>query len=217
MYDFHLISLGHYEMLLLNLGILSLIALALYRGERYLEGRRTLEMMSLLAVFGIAGRILLDPLPNIQPVTTVVLLAGIYYGGWRALALAGTIALTSNVLVLGHGAWTIFQVLGWGVVGFSGAVLSRFILDGDKLMVTRLAFVSAASAFVFDWIVSISILLEAGPSMLLPYLLNGLPFDLYHAAGNIAFVAWLAAPLGDMMLRHRARPAIQAVSELVPN
>ena len=217
MYDFHSISLSPAEMLALNVMTLSLIMLALYRGERQLDSNRPWAMLSLLAIFGISGRILLEPLPNIQPVTMLVLLAGIYFGGWRALALAGTIAWVSNVLVLGHGPWTFFQALGWGAVGLSGAGLSGFLLDGNRIRVTRLAYVSAASAFLFDWIVSSSILLETGTSMIVPYLINGLAFDLYHAAGNVAFVAWMAVPLSDMILRHSADPAREAVSEVVAN
>jgi len=217
MYDFHSISLSPAEMLALNVAILSIIMLALYRGEGQLDSNRPWAMISLLAIFGISGRILLDPLPNIQPVTMLVLLAGVYFGGWRALALAGAIAWASNVLVLGHGPWTLFQALGWGAVGLSGAALSGLLLDGRRIRATRLAFVSAASAFLFDWIVSLSILMEADSSMIVPYLINGLAFDLYHAAGNVAFVAWMAVPLSEMILRHSPEPAREAVSEVVAN
>lgn len=217
MYDFHSISLSPAEMLALNVAILSIIMLALYRGESQLDSNRPWAMISLLAIFGISGRILLDPLPNIQPVTMLVLLAGVYFGGWRALALAGAIAWASNVLVLGHGPWTLFQALGWGAVGLSGAALSGLLLDGRRIRATRLAFVSAASAFLFDWIVSMSILMEADSSMIVPYLINGLAFDLYHAAGNVAFVAWMAVPLSEMILRHSPEPAREAVSEVVAN
>ena len=217
MYDYHSISLSSFEMLALNVLVLSLIMLALYKGESRLDSDSPWAMLSLLAVFGISGRILLDPLPNIQPVTMLVLVVGIYFGGWRAIALAGVIAWTSNAIALGHGPWTLFQALGWGAVGLLGASLSGFLREGDRLMVGRLAFVSAASAFLFDWTVSLSILLDASTSMIIPYLINGLAFDLYHAAGNVAFVAWMAAPLGDMILRHSEIPASEAVSEVAPN
>ena len=98
-----------------------------------------------------------------------------------------------------------------------GASLAhRLIVDGE-LRVNLLAVVAAASGFAFNWIVSLSILLNAEPSMLAPYLLNGLVFDLYHAAGNVAFVAWISVPLGDMMLRHRKDPTRKSVRDLVPN
>ena len=68
-----------------------------------------------------------------------------------------------------------------------------------------------------DWIVSSSILLKTDPAMLAPYLLNGLLFDLYHAVGNLVFAAWMAAPIGDMLLRHSIAPTSETVSEIVTN
>ena len=174
-------------------------------------------MLFLLAVFGVSGRILLDPIPNVQPVTVLVLLAGAYFGAPRAIALAATIALASNVLLLGHGPWTLFQAIGWGGVGLLGALFAnRIVVDGD-VRIGLLAVIAAISGLAFNWFVSLSILLEVGPSMLIPYLLNGLVFDLYHVAGNVLFVAWMASPLGDMMHRHRSSPLFKSVIDRVPN
>ena len=217
MSDLHYIALTPNQTILLNTVILILIATALYRAERKLDGSDPWIMLSILAIFAIAGRILLDPLPNIQPVTVVVLLTGIYYGAPRAFALAGIVALATNFLVLGHGPWTLFQVVGWGSIGVAGALLSdRLLIDG-KLNLNRLAVFAAVSGFVFNWIVSLSILMKTDPSMLIPYVLSGLTFDMFHAAGNILFVAWMAEPLGEMMLRHQTSPNQKAVSEVVTN
>ena len=217
MSDLHNIALSPNQTILLNTVILILIATALYRAERKLDGSDPWIMLSILAIFAIAGRILLDPLPNIQPVTVVVLLTGIYYGAPRAFALAGIVALATNFLVLGHGPWTLFQVVGWGSIGVAGALLSdRLLIDG-KLNLNRLAVFAAVSGFVFNWIVSLSILMKTDPSMLIPYVLSGLTFDMFHAAGNILFVAWMAEPLGEMMLRHQTSPNQKAVSEVVTN
>jgi len=217
MYDFHNVALSPNQSLLLNITILSVIIFAVLRSERRLDDSNPLAMLGILAIFGIAGRVLLDPVPNFQPVTVIVLLAGIYYGAPRAVALAGIIALASNFAVLGHGPWTLFQVVGWGMVGMAGAYFSDHLLKDGQIQLNKLAGLAIISAFVFDWIISLSILLNADVSMLVPYLLNGLLFDLYHAVGNLIFVAWLASPLGEIMLRHRVEPSSQAVSEVVTN
>ncbi len=182
-----------------------------------MDDSNPLAMIGILAIFGIAGRILLDPLPNFQPVTVIVLLAGIYYGAPRAVALAGIIALTTNFVVLGHGPWTLFQVAGWGFVGTLGAIFAEHLLKEGELQLNKLAGLAVISAFAFDWIVSVSILINTDVSMLAPYLINGLLFDLYHAVGNLVFVAWLANPLGEIMLRHRVEPSSQAVSKVATN
>ena len=217
MYDFHNVALTPNQSLLLNITILSVIVFAVIRSERRMDDSNPLAMIGILAIFGIAGRILLDPLPNFQPVTVIVLLAGIYYGAPRAVALAGIIALTTNFVVLGHGPWTLFQVAGWGFVGTLGAIFAEHLLKEGELQLNKLAGLAVISAFAFDWIVSVSILINTDVSMLAPYLINGLLFDLYHAVGNLVFVAWLANPLGEIMLRHRVEPSSQAVSKVATN
>ena len=217
MYDFHNVALSPNQSLFLNIAILSIIVLSLIRSERYLRDQSQWGMLVLLAVFGVSGRILLDPIPNVQPVTVLVLMAGAYFGAPRAIALAATIALASNVMLLGHGPWTLFQAVGWGAIGLVGALMSRRIVVEGRVRIGLLAVIAAASGLAFNWFVSLSILLEAGSSMLVPYLLNGLVFDLYHVAGNVLFVAWMASPLGEMMSRHRSSPAYEAVRDGAPN
>ena len=217
MYDFHNVALSPIQSLFLNIATLSIIVLSLIRSERSLRDQSQWGMLVLLAVFGVSGRILLDPIPNVQPVTVLVLLTGAYFGAPRAIALAATIALASNVMLLGHGPWTLFQAVGWGAIGLVGALMSSRIVVEGRVRIGLLAVIAAASGLAFNWFVSLSILLEAGPSMLVPYLLNGLVFDLYHVAGNVLFVAWMASPLGEMMSRHRSSPAFEAVRDGAPN
>tara|TARA_B100000214_G_C23768050_1_gene535401 strand:+ start:63 stop:716 length:654 start_codon:yes stop_codon:yes gene_type:complete len=217
LYDFHNVALSPNQSLFLNIAILSIIVLSLIRSERSLRDQSQWGMLVLLAVFGVSGRILLDPIPNVQPVTVLVLMVGAYFGAPRAIALAATIALASNVMLLGHGPWTLFQAVGWGAIGLVGALMSSRIVVEGRVRIGPLAVIAAASGLAFNWFVSLSILLEAGSSMLVPYLLNGLVFDLYHVAGNVLFVAWMASPLGEMMSRHRSSPAYEAVRDGAPN
>jgi energy-coupling factor transport system substrate-specific component len=217
LYDFHNVALSPNQSLFLNIAILSIIVLSLIRSERSLRDQSQWGMLVLLAVFGVSGRILLDPIPNVQPVTVLVLMVGAYFGAPRAIALAATIALASNVMLLGHGPWTLFQAVGWGAIGLVGALMSSRIVVEGRVRIGPLAVIAAASGLAFNWFVSLSILLEAGSSMLVPYLLNGLVFDLYHVAGNVLFVAWMASPLGEMMSRHRSSPAYEAVRDGASN
>ena len=85
----------------------------------------------------------------------------------------------------------------------------------SRLHIERLAIVAAASAFAFDWIVSVSALHSMGSELLLPYIVAGIPFDLLHAAGNVAFAAWLATPLSEVMTKHLDASSPKAVSDPV--
>ena len=193
----HAIAVGPLGMLAINISLLALVGWALLRAERGLPDGREWTLLAMLAIFGIFGRVLLEPLPNIQPVTVLVLLVGMHMGAKRSIALAAVIALGSNML-MGHGLWTLYQALGWSLVGCLGAFAATRLNT-----LPRIAGTAALCGFLFDWVISLSILHTLGPSMLPAYIIAGLPFDLLHAMGNLFFAAWLASPLADIINRHQ--------------
>ena len=214
MLDAHAVAIGPHGMLAINIAMLSLIGWALWRAEQKMSSGSDLILLILLGAFAVSGRVLLDPIPNVQPVTVIVLLAGIHFGAPRAVALAAAVALCSNVL-LGHGLWSLYQAVGWSAVGVAGAALSNRLYVDGRMAIRALAALAAVSAFAFDWIVSLSALHSLSSEVFLIYLMAGIPYDLLHAAGNVVFVAWLANPLSEIMTRHVAPPAPMAVRDPV--
>ena len=214
MLDAHAVAIGPHGMLAINIAMLSLIGWALWRAEQKMSSGSDLILLILLGAFAVSGRVLLDPIPNVQPVTVIVLLAGIHFGAPRAVALATAVALCSNVL-LGHGLWSLYQAVGWSAVGVAGAALSNRLYVDGRMAIGALAALATVSAFAFDWIVSLSALHSLSSEVFLVYLMAGIPYDLLHAAGNVVFVAWLANPLSEIMTRHVAPPAPMAVRDPV--
>lgn len=212
--DAHAVAIGPHGMLAINIAMLSLIGWALWRAEQKMSSGSDLILLILLGAFAVSGRVLLDPIPNVQPVTVIVLLAGIHFGAPRAIALAAAVALCSNVL-LGHGLWSLYQAVGWSAVGVAGAALSNRLYVDGRMAIGALAALATVSAFAFDWIVSLSALHSLSSEVFLVYLMAGIPYDLLHAAGNVVFVAWLANPLSEIMTRHVAPPAPMAVRDPV--
>ena len=214
MLDAHAVAIGPHGMLAINIAMLSLIGWALWRAEQKMSSGSDLILLIFLGAFAVSGRVLLDPIPNVQPVTVIVLLAGIHFGAPRVVALAVAVALCSNVL-LGHGLWSLYQAAGWSAVGIVGATLSNRLYVDGRIAIHALAVLAVVSAFAFDWIVSLSALHSLSSEVFLVYLTAGIPYDLLHAAGNVAFVAWLANPLSEIMTRHVAPPAPMAVRDPV--
>jgi len=212
MFDAHAVVLSPIETLFLNLLLLGIVAWPMWIAGKSLRPGNDLTMLALLALFATSGRILLDPLPNIQPVTVVVLLVGVHYGASRSVAFASLVAIASN-LVLGHGIWTLYQALAWSLVGITGSLLSGALRDVGTLSIRRLAFVAFVAGFAFDWVVSISALHSISIENFPVYLFVGLPFDLVHATGNLVFAVWLGEPLSEIITRHS--PHTKAVVEPV--
>jgi energy-coupling factor transport system substrate-specific component len=118
---------------------------------------------------------------------------------------------------MGHGLWTLYQALGWSLVGIIGTLLSNKLHLNNTGSNTPLMMVAIFCAFIFDWTVSLSVLHTLGPDLLFVYILSGIPFDILHAVGNMFFVAWLASPLSEIMTRHLSVKKPLAVKELVKN
>ena len=152
----------------------------------------------------VLSRVLLEPLPNIQPVTVALLLIGAILGARRGIGIAILVTLLSNAF-LGTGIWTFFQATGWSFVAWTGAMASSHLTNSEgELNMRNLVYFSIGAAIVFDLIVSMAALV-ADPtlSVFLTYLIVGIPYDLLHIAGNVAFAAWLGPVLHRVLLRSR--------------
>lgn len=207
MLDAHAVTLSPAETFILNVSLLAIIGWSMWKAEKTLTPGNDAMVLVLLGVFAVSGRVLLEPLPNVQPVTVIVLLAGVHYGAARSTVLATSIALISNIF-LGHGIWTLYQAAGWSLVGIAGALLSDRMTLSGSISVSRVAALSVAAAFLFDWVVSLSALHSFGAEMLPVYIISGIPFDILHASGNVFFVAWLSNPMSEIMSRHNTRRTV---------
>jgi energy-coupling factor transport system substrate-specific component len=143
-------------------------------------------------------------------------MVGIYFGISYSIAFATIVTLSSNV-ILEHGIWSNYQIIGWASVGILAALLRNQFIQNEKLNIPNLAIFAAFSGFLFDWTVSLSILHNVDTSFFLIYLLNGFFFDLLHVVGNVVFVAWFANPLSELMNRHTNLTTPKAVPELASN
>ena len=176
---------------LLDITLVSVAFAFFVGGSR--TNRMTMGMLATMVVAMAALRVLMQPLPNVQPVTVAALLVGAHLGARRGVAFAILATLLSNLLI-SHGWWTLFQAAGWGIVAVIGARAN--LVQNGQLQLQRLALVSVVSAMVFGFVSTLSLVTSAmTPSEFIVLLGQGLPFDVVHALGNLAFVVWMAPSL----------------------
>ena len=72
--------------------------------------------------------------------------------------------------------------------GIIGAAFSNKLHLNNTSSNTPLMIVAIFCAFIFDWVVSLSVLHILGPDLLFVYILSGIPFDILHAVGNMCFL-----------------------------
>jgi energy-coupling factor transport system substrate-specific component len=177
--------------------------------DRRIHLGRDAALIALLAAVASASRVLFAALPNVQPVTLLLLMIGLHLGARRATAVAMLTALISN-MALGHGPWTFYQAIAWAAVGTSAALLRPLLVNWDetKVRIGPLALLAFCWGFLFDWTVSLSALaLYQSFEAFLAFIIAGLVFDALHAVGNVFFTIWLAPSLHHLLWLHRRHEA----------
>jgi energy-coupling factor transport system substrate-specific component len=196
-----------------QLSVIGMLALVLVAGgvwfERSRPSARILAAVAALAALGVAGRVLLAPLPNVVGTTDVALLAGYALGGPAGFAVGALSALISNFW-LGQGPWTPWQMAGWGAVGVGGAALAT--VSGRSLGRVGLAAAAAVAGLLYGALLDLSTMVNFGGEQSLDRYLalsaRGIPFNIAHAAGNAAIMLAAGPALVRMLDRYQARFAI---------
>ena len=188
----------------------TLLALVLGLGfawyERTHPSSKVLAMVATLAALAALGRIAFAPLPNVKPTTDIVFLTGYVLGGAPGFAVGALAALSSN-LIFGQGPWTPWQMVAWGLVGVIGAGWAP--LTRGRLPRIATAALLVLCALMYGGLTNLSTLTAAGGTPTLAQWgaveVSGLPFDIAHAVGNVAFFLAFGPALVRVLRRYRAR------------
>jgi Squalene-hopene cyclase C-terminal domain/Prenyltransferase and squalene oxidase repeat len=193
-----------------QLASFSVLAIALAAGfawyERSHPSARVLALVATMAALAALGRIAFAPLPNVKPTTDIVLISGAALGGAPGFAVGALAALTSN-LFFGQGPWTPWQMAAWGGVGIAGALLHR--VTRGHLGRVPLAAACGVAGLAYGAVLNFSTWATyTGDHSLGAYTAiagTALPFDIAHAAGNVAFALAFGPALLRALERFRRR------------
>ena len=115
-------SLASWSIFELNWGLVStlvllvILALLMWSTGRQPINTMVISVTAALTALAVLGRILFASLPSVQPVTFLVLLSGYVFGSGTGFIVGMLTGLISNFF-LGHGPWTLWQMLAWGICG----------------------------------------------------------------------------------------------------
>lgn len=162
------------------------------------KGKKRLPKIMLvvtLCAISSVGRVIFGFIPQVQPTTVIVLLAGVTLGPQGGFLTGALSALVSN-MVMGQGPWTPWQMLAWGIIGVIGGLLGKTKVKNNLPFVCTVAFVCG---FLFSVIMDIYTISSIGEAvngkMALATIGAGLLFNISHAVGNVVFVLLLYKPM----------------------
>jgi len=175
-----------------SIGIIIVVSLLfLIRFENRRIEPRELVLLAVLASIAAVVRIPFASIPSVQPTTFVIMMSGLVFGAESGLIIGSVAALASN-MILGQGPWTPWQMLAWGLVGWSAGLLQRTRFLNNPW--GKIIF-GALWGFLFGWIMNLWGLIaftQQGSAIsletLILYFGASALFDSFHALSNVIFL-----------------------------
>lgn len=144
-----------------------------------------LTLLAIFAAVAVVGRGLFVFIPNVQPVTAMVIITGVLLGPIAGIIIAILSTFLSNML-LGMGIWAIWQIVSWGLIGVIAGIIGKVF---TKVPLVLLLLFGVFAGYLYGFVISLTTYQVTGKFW--PYYIAGLPFDTNHAIGNFVFILLL--------------------------
>lgn len=181
-------------------------ALVVIIGVMAIIEKRKLPIATFLPVvvmvaIGSIGRIIFGFIPNVQPVSVIVIIMGLCYNPESGFLTGALSALVSN-MVMGQGPWTVWQMLAWGLIGLIAGYLGKIKPLRSIYFAIPFSFISA---FLFSIITDTWTVLTLADSLNFASALtvfgSGLLFNIPHAIFNAVLMFLLFKPMNKRLER----------------
>ena len=158
---------------------------------------REVVLFGVLGALTFALQVVMGPLPNIEPVSLLVLLFAAVFG-WKCLYPV-YVFVVMEILFYGLGLWNVNYLYIWAVPAVMGVAFRK--------MDSALGWAMASGAFglAFGALCGIVDLFIGGWAYALTKWASGIPFDLLHCAGNFGIALVLFKPLRKILDRLHKR------------
>ena len=168
---------------------------------------RELIVIAVLCAIGVAGRTAFFMLPQFKPVVAIVIIAGIAFGGEAGFLVGAVTGFVSNMF-FGQGPWTPWQMFAFSIIGFlAGVLFKKGLLRRNTIALC--IFGGLSTFFIYGGIMNPAAVLmfQAKPTIQMFYLayIQGIPFDLVHAAATVVFLFFIAKPMLEKLDRIKVK------------
>ena len=145
----------------------------------------------MFAALTFALQVVMGPLPNIEPVSLLVILYAVTFG-WKSLYIIYTFVVM-EILYYGLNTWNMYYLYVWTVL----AVVAVLMRKVDQPMVW--AIVSGAYGLLFGALCGITDAFIGGVAYAVSKWTMGIGFDVIHCVGNFVIALVLFKPLHTLL------------------
>ena len=154
-------------------------------------------LFGMLGALTFALQVVMAPLPNIEPVSLLVMLFAAVFG-WKSLYCVYTF-VAMEALFYGIGLWNINYLYIWTILAVAAIMLRKME------SVFGWALLSGVFGLCFGLLCGIVDVFIGGFGYAAAKWVSGIPFDLLHCGGNFAIALILWKPLRTLLLQLRGK------------
>ena len=152
---------------------------------------REIALFGILAALTFGLKVAMSALPNIEPVSLMVILFAVTFG-WKGLYPV-YLYVIMEILFYGLGLWNLNYLYIWTVL----FVVALFLKDVKNPWVWAL--VSGAFGLLFGALCGIVDIFIGGFGYAITKWVSGIPFDLLHCGGNFVVALLLFSPMEKLL------------------
>lgn len=153
-------------------------------------------MYSILGALIFAFKLIMAPLPNIEPVSLLIIVYTVAYGIKTIYPL--TIYVTLEIVCYGFGIWSIGYLYIWLLL-----VIATFLIYNIKHSTSALLWATISGIFglMMGALYIPLYIISGGTAFAISWWLSGITYDIIHGVSNFVLCIALFKPLTQLMFK----------------
>lgn len=181
-----------------------------YKYEERKPEAKEFIVIAIMIALAVVSRLLFAFIPVINPIISIIIITGASFGRQSGFMCGSLSAIISNMF-FGQGPWSLYQMLLWGLIGYTAGVLNQRGFIDNK--VTRMIF-AILCGVLFSIFIDFLSALGTGYTMskFFALVLMSIPFMVYYAIGNMLFLFFLYDPIIKKLKRVKYKYGLDQIT-----
>ncbi|MCY6482843.1 ECF transporter S component [Clostridium aestuarii] len=174
---------------------------------------KTMAVIATMSALGGVMRVPFAAIPGFQPVTFICAVSGYTLGSINGFMVGSMCAFISNFF-LGHGPWTLWQMMAWGLCGVCFGVLRKVI---KKTGIKGFIICCGIWGYIYGIILDQWYIVEFIRPITIKAIISGIvlsfPQDTIHAIGNVIFAVFFGRSFIKVLERYNKKNKIEYIDD----